>query len=217
MLAPGDVTKFWIDEVGPKGWYLAVDDLDQSIRDRFSEGWSMAREGRLRDWKLAPDSMLAYLILLDQFPRNMFRGQAQAFATDKKAKAAAKKAIEAGWDKLVPEPERQFFYLPLMHSECLADQDQCIRLMASRMPESGAGNLLHAKAHREMIRRFGRFPYRNAALGQGTQPPRHPSSRMAAIVRRSRPCRPDGAGLATDHGSSLLHTGCCIDVPAKIV
>jgi len=164
MLNPNDVTDFWLNEVGPKGWFLVDEALDAKIRDRFQGAWEEARDGAYADWKLRPATLLAYLILLDQFPRNMFRGSGQAFATDKMARCAAKKAIDCKWDMKVDEPVRQFFYLPLMHSECLADQERCVRLMKTRMPDSGESNLLHAKAHREVIRRFGRFPYRNEAL-----------------------------------------------------
>ncbi len=164
MLNPDDVTDFWLEEVGPKGWFLVDAALDTDIRDRFQGAWEEARDGAYADWKLRPATLLSYLILLDQFPRNMFRGSGQAFATDKMARCAAKKAIDSKWDMKVGEPVRQFFYLPLMHSECLADQERCVRLMKTRMPESGESNLLHARAHREVIRRFGRFPYRNEAL-----------------------------------------------------
>ena len=105
---------------------------------------------------------------MDQFPRNMFRNTGKAFASDKIARTAAKIAIDHKWDMKIDEPARQFFYLPLMHSECLTDQDRCVRLMHQRMPASGASNLLHAKAHREVIRQFGRFPYRNEALERST-------------------------------------------------
>jgi uncharacterized protein (DUF924 family) len=96
----------------------------------------------------------------------MFRGLADSFATDKSARAAAKIAIERDWDLRIPEPVRQFFYMPLMHSENLIDQDRCVRLMKTRLPEGGAQNLRHACAHRLIIRQFGRFPFRNVALGR---------------------------------------------------
>ncbi len=166
METPETVTDFWLNEIGPQGWYQSSEALDDEIRRRFEGLWQQARAGGLKDWKMSPDTMLAYLILVDQFPRNMFRDSALAFATDKLARATAKKAIEAKWDMRVPEPARQFFYLPLMHAECLADQDRCVRLMLTRMPETGTSNLRHAKAHREVIRRFGRFPYRNKALAR---------------------------------------------------
>lgn len=128
--------------------------------------WEVAKEGGLGQWMTYPSGTLAYLILTDQFPRNMFRGEAKAFASDQKAMAAAKAAISRKWDLKIDEPARQFFYLPLMHSENLCNQEQCIRLFCERMPETGESNLFHAKAHREVIRQFGRFPYRNEALAR---------------------------------------------------
>jgi uncharacterized protein (DUF924 family) len=96
----------------------------------------------------------------------MFRGQGKSFASDGLALAAAKKSIKCGWDTQIAEPARQFVYMPLMHSECLVDQDRCVRLILTRMPETGDRTIDHARAHREVIRQFGRFPYRNAALGR---------------------------------------------------
>ena len=160
-----EVLDFWIDEVGPEGWYEVNDALDAAIRKRFEQLWHTARRGGWMDWTPTPRSALALVIVLDQFPRNMFRGEARAFATDQDAVRRAKCAIGKNWDLRVEGEARQFFYLPLMHSESLVDQDSCVRLFAQRMP-AAEGNLLHARAHREVIRRFGRFPYRNAALGR---------------------------------------------------
>ncbi|RMH48704.1 MAG: DUF924 domain-containing protein [Alphaproteobacteria bacterium] len=169
-----EVLHFWLDEVGPKGWYAVDEKLDREIRERFQKLWEEAAAGKHHEWQAEPRGALAYIILTDQFPRNMFRGDARAFQTDKLARKAAKHAIDLGWDKRIPEPARQFFYLPLMHSESLCDQDRAVRLFLTRMPETGEANLLHAKAHREIIRKFGRFPYRNAALHrQTTEDERH--------------------------------------------
>ena len=160
------VLRFWLDEVGPKGWYQRSDEVDAQTAARFRALWERATEGALDDWMLTPRGALALLILLDQFPRNMFRGSAKAFSADDHACALAKLAIERGHDRAVPEPERQFFYLPLMHSEALADQERSVRLIKLRLPETGADNLDHAVKHRDVIRRFGRFPSRNRALGR---------------------------------------------------
>lgn len=164
MVGPEEVLKFWLDEVGPDGWYKVEDALDNEIRARFRAAWDGAGEGRYSLWLTYPSGALAYIILTDQFPRNMFRGDSRAFSTDRVALAVAKAAVDRGWDLKIDEPARQFFYLPMMHSENLCDQERCVRLMHERMPEGGAANLLHARAHREVIRQFGRFPYRNAAL-----------------------------------------------------
>jgi uncharacterized protein (DUF924 family) len=166
MTRPEEILEFWLDEVGPKGWYEQSDSLDEEIRERFMTAWEQAREGHFSLWLTYPSGVLAYIILTDQFPRNMFRADGRAFATDRIALAAAKSAIERNWDLRIDEPARQFFYLPLMHSENLCDQDRSVRLICKRMPESGESNLLHARAHREVIRQFGRFPYRNAALSR---------------------------------------------------
>ena len=168
MTTPQDILAFWLDEVGPKGWYEVSEELDQKIRDRFLQTWEQACEGKFSLWLTYPSGALAYIILLDQFPRNMFRGQAQAFSSDRIALAAAKSAIERGWDLRIDVPARQFFYLPLMHSENLCDQDRSVRLICKRMPDESGSNLLHARAHREVIRQFGRFPYRNDALGRAS-------------------------------------------------
>ena len=165
MVRPDEVTEYWLG-LGEAAWYKADDAVDETIRSRFGTAWEAARAGGLTDWPETPLGALAYLILTDQFPRNMFRGDARSFATDARALAAAEAAIAADRDLSVPEPERQFFYLPYMHSEELAHQDRGLALIADRMPETGAGNLLHGRVHREIIRRFGRFPYRNAALGR---------------------------------------------------
>ncbi len=166
MVGPEEILTFWLDEVGPDKWYAQNDALDAEIRDRFLSAWEGAKDGRFSLWLTYPSGALAYIILTDQFPRNMFRGQARAFSTDRAALAAAKSAIDKSWDMKIDEPARQFFYLPLMHSENLCDQERCVRLLCQRMPDTGASNLLHARAHREVIRRFGRFPYRNAALSR---------------------------------------------------
>ena len=168
MVGPEEVLSFWLDEVGPEGWYREDEALDAQIRDRFLETWQAACEGKFSLWLTYPSGSLAYIILMDQFPRNMFRGSGKAFSSDKAALAAAKCAVDKEWDLKIDEPARQFFYLPMMHSENLCDQERCVRLMCQRMPEHGASNLLHARAHREVIRRFGRFPYRNEALERPT-------------------------------------------------
>ncbi|SFG20894.1 Uncharacterized conserved protein, DUF924 family [Palleronia marisminoris] len=168
-MTPDDVLAFWLDEVGPKGWYGGGEELDQTCRDRFGDLWAEATEGGLGLWLTYPSGVLAYVILTDQLPRNMWRGTAQSFQMDSAALAASKAAIGKGWDLKIDPPGRQFFYMPMMHSENLSDQDRCVRLFHTRMPEEEE-NILHAKAHREVIRRFGRFPYRNEALSRKTKP-----------------------------------------------
>lgn len=170
MRTPDEVLSFWLDEVGPAGWYDVDPALDIAILETFGSTWSNAREGACGLWLSTPTGTLAYVILTDQFSRNMFRGKAEAFASDSNARAAARIAIEREWDMQIREPARHFFYMPLMHSESLVDQDRAVHLIGTRLPETGANNHLHAKAHRDVIREFGRFPFRNAALGRANTP-----------------------------------------------
>lgn len=159
------ILDFWLNEVGPQGWYRVDAALDDKIRSRFEPLWQAAAAGQHRRWLCGGRGTLAYLLLTDQFSRNMFRGTGQSFATDGLARSAAKLAVLKGWDMRIAAPHRQFFYLPMMHSEILSDQDQSVRLFLTRMPDE-TDNLRHACAHRNVIRDFGRFPYRNDALGR---------------------------------------------------
>ncbi|PWE30126.1 DUF924 family protein [Pararhodobacter marinus] len=163
------ILDYW-DDLGPEGWYAGGEALDDEIRARFEEDWNDAQAGRLRHWMSCPEGMLAFLLLTDQFPRNMFRGQAKAFATDYKARRVSHYMWLNMADLKIDEPLRQFCYLPLMHSESPFDQDRCVALMIARLPETGADNVVHACAHRNVIRRFRRFPFRNEALGRETTP-----------------------------------------------
>jgi uncharacterized protein (DUF924 family) len=164
-----EVVTFWLEEVGEKGWYEPGEGLDARIRDRWLPLWEEAKSGALETWRCAPRSTLGLLLLLDQFPRNMFRGDPRSFATDAQARRCAKDAILRGFDRRTPLPERQFFYLPLEHSELIADQDRAVRLMLLNFGRDSE-MLRHARAHREIIRRFGRFPFRNAVLGRKSRP-----------------------------------------------
>jgi uncharacterized protein (DUF924 family) len=155
-----------VGEVGPARWYAIEARLDVKIRDRFEALWRRAAAGGCDHWLLTPRGALALVIVLDQFPRNMFRGTADAYRTDRRALCVCKQAIRRGHDKVTPEPERQFFYLPLMHSEGLPDQERCVRLIKLGLPQTGGDNIEHARRHREVIRKFGRFPSRNRPLGR---------------------------------------------------
>lgn len=163
-----EILAFWIDEIGPEGWYKGGAALDALCRDRFLDDWEKGRRGDYAQWTTTAPGALALLILLDQFPRNMFRDDPRAFASDARARATAKAAVARDFDLATEGPARQFFYLPLMHSEVLADQDRSVRLIVMRfdVPEQ----IRHARAHRDIIRRFGRFPFRNAALGRASTP-----------------------------------------------
>jgi uncharacterized protein (DUF924 family) len=165
-----EILRVWLEEIGPGGWYTIDPALDARLRARFEDAWAAAAAGRLDHWIAEPRSALALVILLDQLPRNMFRGTPRAFASDALARRHAKRAIDLGHDRRVPEPGRQFFYLPLMHSEWLTDQERCVRLIRIAMPDTGAEQLDHATRHRDVIRRFGRFPSRNPILGRADTP-----------------------------------------------
>lgn len=169
MSDPVELLDFWLGEVGPDGWYAGGDEIDTVCRDRFQDIWQAARDGNLDHWVDGTVATLAFLILTDQLPRNMFRGTADSFSTDPLALQAARTAIAAGWDMGAPEPERQFFYMPFEHSENSADQAMAVQMMVERLP-SDPEMALHARAHQAIIARFGRFPGRNAALGRADTP-----------------------------------------------
>ena len=164
MVTANQVVEFWIDEVRSDRWYVGDVELDQKVTEGFESTWWDTLKGGNALWLTYATGTLAYLILMDQMSRNMFRGTARAFGSDRQALAAAKSAIQNGWDLRIDEPARQFFYTPLMHSESLTDQDRAVRLIKTRMPNGQALQLPHARVHREIIRQFGRFPFRNAAL-----------------------------------------------------
>lgn len=164
-----DVLTFWLEEMGPPKWYAGGPEIDALIKRKFGPAAEHARSGDYDDWAETAQGALALIILLDQFSRNIHRNNAMAFAGDDKAVDLARSAIERDLDQEIDCPARQFFFLPFMHSETLSEQDECVRLFQTRMtPEEAGGNMLHAEAHRDVIRFFGRFPYRNAALGRET-------------------------------------------------
>ncbi|KAA3450026.1 DUF924 domain-containing protein [Mesorhizobium sp. SARCC-RB16n] len=157
------VTKFWRD-AGEDAWFEKNDAFDADFRDRFLDLHYAAARRECDDWSAHADGSLALMILLDQFPRNCFRGTGHMFATDPLAKHFAQKAVAAGHD-IVLEPEvRVFLYLPFEHSENLADQDRSVELHTAR----AEFNLKYALEHRDIIQRFGRFPHRNRMLGRET-------------------------------------------------
>ncbi|HXA37501.1 MAG TPA: DUF924 family protein [Phenylobacterium sp.] len=161
-----DILGFWRG-AGPQKWFKKVSAFDDAIRLKFEPTHHAAARGEYDGWAQSAEGSLALLILLDQFPRNLYRGSGHAFATDGKARAIARAAIERGFDREVEPDLRNFFYLPFEHSEDIADQDFSLALCA----EAGdADNLKWAGIHRDIIARFGRFPHRNAALGRVTTP-----------------------------------------------
>jgi uncharacterized protein (DUF924 family) len=169
MADPVEVLDYWVGELGEEGWFDGGAEVDAEIRERFGELWDAAAAGGLEHWVDGVVGTLAYLLVCDQMARNMHRGTPAAFATDAQARAAARRALAAGWDLATPEPERMFFYLPFEHSEDPTDQVLAVELMTERLPLDPV-MALHARAHQQVIARFGRFPFRNAALGRVSTP-----------------------------------------------
>lgn len=162
-----DVLCFWFETLEPKDWFMKSDQVDADIRTNFLDLYQDAHGGRLNAWAETPDGVLALIILLDQFPRNMFRDTAKMYQSDEHAIAVARRAIDAGLDKNVPDARRIFLYLPFEHSEQIEDQDFCYDLVEALSDKS---YLPYAEAHRRVIRRFGRFPHRNDILGRVSTP-----------------------------------------------
>lgn len=158
-----DVIAFW-QEAGPPKWFKKSPEFDAEIRTRFEALHHAAARRELDGWAETADGALALLLLLDQFPRNIWRNSAHAFATDPLAKMFAERAVAAGFDRMAPPALQNFFHLPFEHSEALADQDRAVALAVD------ADALKWAEIHRDIIVRFGRFPHRNAALGRATTP-----------------------------------------------
>lgn len=159
-----DTLRFWRD-AGPHRWFKKDPAFDAEFKARFEAAHHAAATGALDGWASQPDGALALLILLDQLPRNAWRGSGHMFATDGKALALARAAVEAGFDRRLDDAMRAFFYMPFMHSEAMADQVRCVELCADL-----ADNLRFALLHQDIIARFGRFPHRNRALGRATSP-----------------------------------------------
>jgi uncharacterized protein (DUF924 family) len=166
IAAASDVLAFWRG-AGPDKWFAKDTAFDDDIRARFLATYEAAAADKLADWESTAESALALAIVLDQFPRNMFRGSARTFAADPAALAVVKRAIARGFDQAVSAIDRQFFYLPFEHSELLEDQERACALFRA---EGDADKLKWAELHADIIRRFGRFPHRNAALGRTTTP-----------------------------------------------
>ena len=162
-MTPDSILDFWFGQ-DRKAWFEKNPAFDEDIRRRFLALYASAAAGGLQHWVKEPRSALALVILLDQFPRNMFRGEPRAFATDPLALDAARAIVAHGWDQGFSADERTFAYLPFEHSEALEDQETAMRLF------SGNPNFEWARRHWEIIQRFGRFPHRNAILGRASTP-----------------------------------------------
>ncbi len=164
---PRDVLDFWF-AAGKEKWFAKSDEFDAEITERFKSAHEAARDGAHDDWAESAEGMLALIILLDQFPRNMYRGSPDMFAADPKAAEMSKLALKRKIDGEVPQAARQFVYMPLMHSEDLEDQELCVTLFQG--DPTLKENVAYAIDHRDIVARFGRFPHRNTILGRATTP-----------------------------------------------
>jgi len=165
-ISPADIIAFW-REAGADRWWTKNDAFDATVRSRFLGLWSEAAAGGLQGWRDSDEGTLALVIVLDQFPRNMFRGDRRTYATDALAREVVRRAVDNGVDRRIDPVLQQFIYMPLMHSEELADQKRCVELFRAARD---AGNLKYAEGHADIVRRFGRFPHRNAMLDRASTP-----------------------------------------------
>jgi len=165
-VTPAGILAFWRD-AGPERWYSRDDAFDAKVRRRFFGLWQRAAAGELSSWETSDDGALALVIVLDQFPRNIFRDDIRTYASDRLAREVAHRAVERGVDARIDPVLREFLYLPFMHSEHLADQLRCIELFGGT---ANTENKQYAEHHADIIRRFGRFPHRNRILGRATTP-----------------------------------------------
>ena len=156
-----DVVDFWRN-AGPERWFGGGDVFDDECRARFLDAHLRASRREFEHWMDEAEGALALVLLLDQIPRNVFRRSGHAFASDGLARHYATRALTLGFDAQVEQPLRSFFYLPFQHSEAVADQERAVALLAAL----GQGADRWARHHHDIIRRFGRFPHRNAALGR---------------------------------------------------
>jgi uncharacterized protein (DUF924 family) len=176
MSSPQEVLDFWFGREGEEGygefreaWFNRDPEFDREIRDRFEPVYEEAAAGRLDHWKSEARSCLALIVVLDQFPRNMYRGDARMYAADEKAREAARHAVEHAYDRELSPYGRLFMYLPFEHSEELDDQRLSVELFRGLATEMGSEDLLgYAVRHLEIVERFGRFPHRNEILGRRT-------------------------------------------------
>lgn len=162
------VTDFWFNHLKPKDWFVQSDQVDQDIRDGFSEDYAYFQSLDLDSLDLTGDQILAAIILFDQMPRNMFRASAQAFDTDGLARSLCSMALAGGLDLKMTDIKKSFLYLPLEHSEDLRDQELSVSLFEQRTEL--AEQIDYAVRHHDIISRFGRFPHRNAVLGRASTP-----------------------------------------------
>ncbi len=165
-IAPKDVLEFW-HVAGPDKWFKKDPAFDGEISRRFFSLWQSAAAGKLSQWEETPEGALALALVLDQFPRNMFRGDRRTYEADAMARSVAERAIARGFDQRIPHGDRRFLWLPFMHSEHLPDQERCVEFARGYGDDEFTK---YAIDHVAIVRRFGRFPHRNAVLSRATTP-----------------------------------------------
>ncbi len=164
-----DILSFWFTETMPAQWFQVSPEFDELVREKFLDHFYWAQKGYCDDWALSADGALALILTFDQFPRNMFRGTPEAYATDDKALHIAALSIERGFDQVFNPLKRRFFYLPFEHSEHINDQIRSVELF-KKMKEDDPMGLEYAERHLRVIEQFGRFPHRNEILGRESTP-----------------------------------------------
>lgn len=160
-----EINHFWFEELQPQQWFQQSDSVDAEITERFEVTHQMANDGLCNHWAADADGALALVIVLDQFPRHMYRNTPKAFASDERALLIAKQAIHKGFDQILEPVKRGFLYLPYQHSENLSDQKKSVELFGAMANDNPAGDM-YAKRHYVPIEKFGRFPHRNEVLGR---------------------------------------------------
>jgi uncharacterized protein (DUF924 family) len=211
MTTPAEVLEFWLGEIGPESWHLLNPELIGECRERFGDLVEAAAAQGLEHWVHGPAGTLAYLLLTDFLPRLIHGNDIAAFSADMLARNAAGQAIGQGWDLVVPEPDRQFFYLPFSHSEQPCDQDLALQLAQERLTDTPESQR-YAAAQHAIIARFGRFPDRNAALGRETTAQERDFLAQAAVITHAADLTADlavklGAGPAVGRGGDLAEKG----------
>jgi len=162
-IAAKEIVDFWFSDRVKQQWFSSNSELDKEIVEKYEALWEKASLGELDDWSEDPDGCLALVIILDQFPLNMFRGEAKSFKTERRSAEIARHALEKKLDRKIEKEKLAFLYMPFMHSEDLADQELSVKLYRENDLETNIG---FAEHHRDIIRRFGRFPHRNSILGR---------------------------------------------------
>lgn len=158
-----EIVEYWFSEKVKKLWFNSTPEFDMELNQKYLALYERAASGQLNQWKSEPLGALALVIILDQFPLNMFRRQPRSFATEALSREVAEYAISHGFDAELTKEQKGFLYMPFMHSEDLQDQDKSVSLFEKAGLKE---NLRFAKHHREIVRRFGRFPHRNGILGR---------------------------------------------------